>query len=83
MNYDMFRDLYYMEFHAKTYTEILNLHQYQDKVTKEICIKAEVYDPEDATLKTIRAPRGEFKFYKKSRGEDECWKKRIVSKNQD
>lgn len=65
MNYDTFRDLYDMEFHGTTYTVVLNLHQYHNKETGEGCIKAEVYDPKDEQLKTLRAPMAEFRFRKK------------------
>ncbi|MCI3002152.1 hypothetical protein MKC69_21845 [[Clostridium] innocuum] len=65
MNYDEFKDLYDMRFHGKLYTVILKLYQYTDTDTKKRCIKAEVYDPEDEGLKTIKAPIEEFTFPKR------------------
>lgn len=62
MNYDIFTDLYDMKFHGKIYTVILKLHQYTDMDTRKRCIKAEVFDPEDEGLKTIKAPIEEFTF---------------------
>lgn len=65
MNYDIFKDLYDMKFHGKLYTVILKLYQYTDTDTNKRCIKAEVYDPEDEGLKTIKAPIEEFTFPKR------------------
>lgn len=69
MNYDEFRDYYDMEFHGKAYDVVLNICQYRDKVTKESCIKAEVYDDESEGLRTIYGSCTEFKFIKKK---DKC-----------
>ena len=74
MNYDEFRNKFELHLHGVVYDVILNLYQYTDKESGSCCIKAEVWDPIDQTLKTFRAPAEECRFIPKN-GVDGIFKK--------
>ena len=65
MNYETFKNKFEMHLHGVVYDVILNLYQYTDRESGSCCIKAEVWDPIDQTLKTLRAPSEECRFIPK------------------
>lgn len=74
MNYETFRNKFDMHLNGVVYDVVLNLYQYTDKESGKCYIKAEVWDPIDHTLRTLRAPAEECLFIPKN-SEDGIFKK--------